>query len=517
MRETGAETLRQAERVEAKSQPLVEVCKRFAVPLIILLHLALTLTLSYKLNIWVDEAFSLHTTGRSIASTLRQALNFELQAPLYFVLLSLWRKLNGSIFFARLFSVACVALTIKTVAVLSTRFWKDAHPGWIAATIAFNPVSIAVAVDIRLYALVLLLSALLLLAFYDGYLAPVASRRAQVCYVVLSVAALYTQYYTGFLLAANACALLVLKRWRPLLEYVVGMVVVGLCFSPMLPFIRYQMSAHTSPMQNTETWFEGLKFVTWRMKDYLLAPGYDPLLAVRSWLLRACYLAALFVIIRNRRRLTQETIALWTITLSIALFFLITARLSGEMLLQIRHTVVLFLPVTFAAYSIVILSGKRKALLIWTLILLVFSVASLVVKYRPLSKDGDWQRVAAHLMAAEKAGQPILVFHAGGALPLSWYYTGRNALVPIPRENTFDRFDFHDYVLRDEREILAALERAPGDEEQVWLVTDGNCGFADLSYNCPLLEEFVGRHYTVEEIKYFNGSMVRFLRRKASS
>ena len=127
----------------------------------------------------------------------------------------------------------------------------------------------------------------------------------------------------GFLLAANACALLVLKRWRPLLEYVVGMLLAGLFFVPMLPFIRYQMSAHTSPIQNRETWFEGFKFVTWRMKGYLLPPGWDASLVVRSWLLRFCYVAALFLIYRNRRRLKPEAIALWTITMVIALFFLL--------------------------------------------------------------------------------------------------------------------------------------------------------------------------------------------------
>ncbi|MBC7909055.1 MAG: glycosyltransferase family 39 protein [Pyrinomonadaceae bacterium] len=488
---------------------------RLVVPLLILLNVALTLTLSLKLNIWIDEAFSLHTTGKGFGYALQQALNFELQAPLYFLLLNLWRKIFSSIFFARLFSVVCVALALWTVACLSRRFWKEVHPGWIVAAVAFNPLAISVAVEVRLYALALLLTALLLLTFYDGFLSETKSRRAQICYVLLAVAALYTQYYMGFLLVANACALLVLRRWRPLFEYLAGMVIVALCFSPMLPFIRYQMSPHTAPVRQPISWFLAFEFVTWRVKHYLLPADSDALIIVRSWLLRVCYVAAFIILIKKRRSLKPEMIALWTITLFIALVFFIMAHLSGDKLLVPHHTTVLLLPVLFAVFSIVILAGRREVLLAWTLIALLFSGSYLYLRYRPMAKYGDWQRVASYLMHSEKQGQAILVFHGGAALPLSQYYAGVNPLVPLPRENTFERFDFHDYILRDEREIDAALGRAGAGHEQLWLVTDGDCGFADIKYNCSILEEFVNRYYIVEEVKYFNGSMVRRLRRRA--
>jgi len=497
---------------DTEKKSLADFCKAWAVHFIILLNLALTLFLSDKLNIWVDEAFSLHTTEKSLSYALEQALNFELQAPLYFAFLSLWRKLNGSVFFARLFSVICVALTIYVVSLLSRRLWKDVHPGWIAAAVAFNPLTIAVAIEMRLYALILLLTSLLLLSFYDGYLAEKRSRRAQVCYILLAIAALYTQYYMGFLLAANACALVLLRRWRPLLEYVVGMLIAGLCFAPMLPFIRRQMSAHTAPLRDTESWFSDFKFILWRVKDYLLPAESETMAVVRTWVLRACYLATLWIVIARRRQLRPQTIAPMTIALTLVLFFLIIARLSGQLVIQIRHTAVLFLPLVFAAFALVILAGKRWIVMVWTLIAIMFALPLLYARYRPMAKQGDWQRVAAHLMAQEKTEQPILIFHAGAELPLKHYYAGGNRLVPLPRDNTFERFDFHDYILRDEREITSALERTPGNHEELWLVTDGNCGFSGISYNCALLEDFVNKSYTVEETRDFYGSRVRLLK-----
>ena len=486
----------------------------YAIPILILLHVAVTLFLAYKLNIWVDEAFSLHTTERGVGYAFQQALHFELQAPLYFILLSIWRKLDSTIFFARLLSVASVAVSLRVIAAVSKRLWSEVHPGWIVAVVAFNPVTIGVAVDVRLYALVFLLSALLLLTFYDGYLAQSTSRRARICHVLVAVIALYTQYYTGFLLAGSLCALLVLKRWRPLRQYLLGMAVVALCFTPMLPFIRYQLTAHTAPIYNRESWFEVFKFVTWRMKDYLLPLAWDVTLEIRSWLLRILYITTIYIVYKKRRDIPSEIVAVWTIALVVASCFLITARFSGELLLQIRHTIVLFFPVNLAALSIFILPNKKKLVLVWAIIVLAFTVASLGRHYRPLAKSGDWRRVAEYLMTKETPEQTILVFHAGAALPLSRYYAGKNVLVPVPRENTFERFDFHDYVLRDEREIIVALDRTPGTHERVWLVTDEDCGYADLKYNCDVLETYVGKYYTVEETRNFLNSTVRLLRRK---
>ena len=64
--------------------------KKF-VYLLILLHLAVTLPLAYILNIWVDEASTLYNTEHGFTHTLQNIFHTEKQAPLYFLLLSLWR------------------------------------------------------------------------------------------------------------------------------------------------------------------------------------------------------------------------------------------------------------------------------------------------------------------------------------------------------------------------------------------------------------------------------------------
>ncbi|MGB7925272.1 MAG: hypothetical protein WCF57_18685 [Pyrinomonadaceae bacterium] len=489
------------------------------VHLLILLHLGITIPLAYRLSIWVDEAFTLDTTGRGISYAFHQAIKFELQPPLYFVLLNLWRDLNGSIFFARLFSILCVALAIKVAASLAQRLWKNVHPGWVAAVLALHPLMVWAAIEIRVYALAILLTALLLLLFYDGYVAAAASARARWLYLLLSILSLYTYYYLGFILFANACALLALRRWRLLFLYLVHMTAVALCFVPMVLIVMGQVNTHTRPLTSAPSWWESFKFITWRVKEYILPAEETRLIGLRRWTLRLAYVVIFLSVARSRgkRLLTTANLLTWAIVTVTSLFFLAALLATTEEMMLPRHTAVLFLPSILLAFSLLSIIPVKKGVLIGALVMSVFNVVSLSTVCATLTRDRNWDQVAAYIREHETAGQPILVFHAGAALPLSHYYRGANALVPVPRENRFETFDIRDYVLRDEQEILDALARAPGEHEEVWLVTDGVCRYLGLDYNCPALEEFVNKHYAVETSRAFSNTQVRLLRRKPRS
>ena len=132
---------------------------RAIIHLLVCLNFGITLALALTLNIWDDDAFSLSTSGKDIWYAVKHALQFEMQPPLYFVLLNLWRSLSDSAFFASLFSILCITLTLYVVAELALRFDKESHPGWITAVIALNPFVIYAAVEIRVYAFAILLSA----------------------------------------------------------------------------------------------------------------------------------------------------------------------------------------------------------------------------------------------------------------------------------------------------------------------------------------------------------------------
>mgnify|MGYP003473224285 CR=1 FL=1 len=62
-------------------------------PLSVLLGVTLSIGifLSARSSLTTDEAFTLHTTGRTLRYAWDEARSFEMQPPLYFVLLTLWQ------------------------------------------------------------------------------------------------------------------------------------------------------------------------------------------------------------------------------------------------------------------------------------------------------------------------------------------------------------------------------------------------------------------------------------------
>lgn len=484
--------------------------------LLILLHLAVTVLLAYGLSLGLDETFTLNTTGGSLRYAINQAIHFELQAPLYFALLSVLRVVSKSLFWGRLLSVVSIAATIKIAEMLGRRLYPRIRSEWIVLILAFHPYLIWAATEMRVYAFAIFLSSLLLLVFHDAYLAEEPSRKMQLAYAAVALVGLYTHYYLGFILVANGIALLVVRRGRWVGTYLLSMAGVGLCFAPLLLLVPGQVSEHTRTVSDLVGLTRAAEIVSWSVKGFLIPAEATPFEIVRRWLIRACYLAVMFILIKKRRELTNPSVIfVFCVFAAVAVTYVPVIHITGAAMGQTRHFFALFLPAMFLLLSLLTLFGKRPRVAAVALaVIVVFCLASLFFTYRSLAKYGHWKEVTAYVMKHEVPGQPIVVFHAGNAMTFGYYYRGPNTLIPLPRDNRFDTFDLHDYVLRDEGEIREVLVRKGGDPDALWLVTDGVCGFMDLDYHCEILNEFVMKNFVVESTTIFDTTTVRFLRRK---
>lgn len=503
------------------------VSERAIVCALVVLNLSVTLPLAFVLNVWVDEAYTLHTTADGVAEAWRRALTFELQPPLYFALLGLWRGGGGSIFFARLFSVAAVALTIPVAAAVSRRYAPRAHAGWLAALVALNPFAVWAATEIRVYALALLLSALLLLLFSDAHLAPATRpRAARALYVLVCVVALYTHYYLGFLLAACGCALVVFRR-RALSSYLLDMTLVGVSFAPLALRLGGQVSTLNNSAGRDLTPPEVLKLLYVRLHEYALPFDWLPSQNLKGLLLRLgpfVLLAAFALLIRRSRRRQQHhdggataqpsPFVAPTVAASLALLFTLPLLSTGEAFAHARHTTALFLPALLALVTLLASVEPRRLLPACALAALAVYAVALVHDYAPPAKTGDWRRVAAYLEEQEAPGQPVLVFRASAALALAHHYRGPNVLVPLPRPADLGAYDLRAEVIRDEREVAAALARVGGANERLWLVTQTPCRYLDLDYNCAALESHLARHYATDSTQRFRDTEVRLLKKR---
>jgi hypothetical protein len=495
----------------------VATLSALAVPLVIALDVCAMWWLSARLNVWVDEAYTLHTASSSLAATVHQSLFWELQPPVYFVLIWLLRQVSTSIALARLFSIGCVALTLWLAALISRRLFPDQHPAWLVAALAVNPLVVSAAVEIRVYALVLLLSALLTYLFLAGYLDG-DSRRARIGYVAVAVIALYTQYYLGFVLAAFACVLALLRRWRALGAYLAGMAIVALCASPIAFVLGYQIASNTVNYTNNGGEGAGILHLSKILGSDVL--GIDDWLTSQTrWLIAAsCLVITIAAAIAWRARRAEPRQALAMPLLAVAAggaLFAIVVTLAHQPITA-RYSIGLFpvaLLCVYAAFALLPINPRLWLLAGWTALVGTTGILTLSTEYRDLAKIGDWQRVASYIQANERPGEPIITFESQASLPLAIYYHGPNKIVPLPRPMDFQRYDLRTVALHSPSDVSRVFDSLAPSDGNVWLVTTDFCRRVPIDFKCDLLDRYVAQHYVVLSNQAFYWSRVKLLAR----
>ena len=370
--------------------------------------------MAWTLNIWADEASTLYTTEHGFFNAFQNALADEKQAPLYFWILSLWRDIDHSIFFARFFSILCSLLAVKFFFDLARRLFTRNAALFVTGAFALHPFLIWASLEIRLYSMVVLLAVLLLKFFEDGFLNDGAKKSARALFFLFAVTGLYTNYYIGFLLVGCFIALLVLRRWRPAVNYVLWMALAGVLFLPLLRAIYTQFSTDSTGFHGDHSIGQGLRiiwnfFLTFILPTEIFPPeNATTISVVRVWAVRLAIIAAVILLFKTRKLLDEKILTYGAICFTISVFLFVSYLFLGDIYVQIRHSAVLFAPVILLAGLIFDRVTKLwinpAAAAAAGLLLLSFFTYSVYSLYPNLTKRGDWARVAEFIQANEKPG-----------------------------------------------------------------------------------------------------------------
>lgn len=489
-----------------------------AVYLLIFLHLVISLPLAAKLNIWTDEASTLYTTKHGFFQAFQNLFSDEKQAPLYFLLMSLWRKINDSIFFARLFSIICSLLAILSFSRLAQKLWEEKTALFVTAIFAIHPYLFWASLEIRLYSLIILITCLLFSFFYDGFLSEETNKKAQIYYFLTAIAALYTNYYLGFLLVGAFFALIVLRCRTQAKTYFLWMLCVGICILPLFYIINLQFSDRIITFQEEKSLIAGIKNL-WNHSLTLVLPTeiYPPeeislFSTIRIWLVRSAILIAAVLMIKNRfKDLDKNIVSFAIISAVAAAFFLFVYFQLGTDYVESRHVAVLFVSVFLFANLVLTKFLTKNTLVFAAILYLVFFTYAMFSLYPNLTKRGDWARVAAFIEQNETENQPIVVFQVYDAISLPNYYRGKNRI--LPDEKFFAFFTEQEMqspnAFRNQIEFL--ITEFPPEAQEIWLLTNEKC---NIGRACEPLENFVQANYTIIREKDFYLEKVRLLRKK---
>ena len=486
--------------------------------LLIFLHLVITLPLAYILNAWTDEASTLATTGNGFLATLTNFYN-EKQAPLYFLLMGLWREINGSIFFARLFSIICSILAIKLFFDLAKKLFAGKASFFITTVFALHPFLIWASLEIRVYSLVILFSIALLNLFYEGFLnrSEEEIERFQVFYILTAIFALYSNYYFGFLLVGNFCALLVLKRWNAARIYFWQMMIVGIALLPVGWLINSQFAVRAAVFQEEKSFVDGARILWGHFLTFVLPTEIHPspdasfFSIFRVWFARLVILATVVLFIRNREKLDEKIRVFGTISFVINLFLLAVYFVLGSEIVAVRHAAVLFVPMLLFVGLILTKILPPKSWIIAAILMMMFFSYSIVTLYPHLAKRGDWARVSAFIEQNEQPNQPIFVFPTYDVLSLRTHYHGTNQILPDDKLVEWGIEDEFGSPQTFTRQIEYVIAKIPPDAKEIWLATGESC---QTTKACQPLENFLEANYTIIQEKNFYLEKVQLLRKK---
>ena len=211
-----------------------------------IVYLSTATYLAHRLNIYVDESYSLKTAEANIVQAAKTAILFEEQPPFYFMVLSIWKGIDDSILFARILSIIFVCLSTVFLVKSFSLFDKKINSYLVAAVFLLNPIVFWSSLEIRSYALILLLSCLLLYYFIQTYYLKNISLKNSLIFIIAAIISAYTSYFLIFVILGFFIALVTIREFKTARLYFTQMLFVAAASVPLIFILFNQLQNPTT-------------------------------------------------------------------------------------------------------------------------------------------------------------------------------------------------------------------------------------------------------------------------------
>lgn len=209
-----------------------------------------------------DESFAVRAAEATLSGIFDQLLTQDSHPPLYFLLLRLWATLGHDLWWLRMLSATCGALTCLVVYRIGSRAFGEQVGRYAYLFAALSPLLIFNSQYLRPYALATLFTALSVLAILRFLQAETPGRAAAYLfsYALLVVLSLYTYYLSLFSVIATCVFLVTYHLRREPKRLGQCLVVLALAAAAYMPWLPYQ----TAQMQRV---YSGVSSSTSLLKD----------------------------------------------------------------------------------------------------------------------------------------------------------------------------------------------------------------------------------------------------------
>ncbi len=423
-------------------------------------------------GIWSDEGFSMLLARSSLHDLFVGTAN-DLHPPLYYLLLKLWLLPGWSDVYVRLFGALWGVATVALLYYAGRRLFGPAVGTWAALYLALSPMAIAYSRQVRMYVVLIFLATLSVYLAWRWATKP--SPWLWAGYVAVTLLAMYTQNLGLLILPVENVLVLVAlagqKRWRALLPWAAGQLLLFLGYLPWLPVAVSQVMFHHA------TWILRGSLEQVRNTVLHLALG-EPHLATEGpwqaaaylWLLAIPVLAGLLYLQQRKSRREPGQLAwIWALALGGILFGLALAF----PIYQEKQFLMLTVPLALLSGlgTAALPKGGRAVAVLLFLALVAPSLQNIYYRHELAEQpvEEGWKELAAYI---DLVGQPddAIVINPGAAQPtLDLYLRTRLEYSPYPHPYSPETGNFSGQVAT--AEIVEARLRPLGQaHRRIWLV-----------------------------------------------
>jgi mannosyltransferase len=372
-------------------------------------------------SVWLDEAMTVGIVGRGLGGMLSHLSSTQTTPPLYFTLVWAWTRAFGhGVVAFRAFSALMGTLTIPLLYVAGSRFTR-AVGVWAAAFGAVSAELFYYSQEARPYSLFILLSVAALVVWQSALRDP--RPRTLALWSALSILALLTHYFGGFVFFAELAVLLRRVSWRRLVAPVGAYALAVAAVAPLA------IAQATSGQTNWISHQSLAGRVAQTGKEFLIGL-YGPWELVLAPLTAALVAGLLIVLLRNHRAPQRRELLEVTFVGLAGVGLPVLLSLTGiKDVFDPRNVTNAWAPLAIALAVAIIVTGRRVGL-VAGIALCAISVAVIAGTLAlPAYQRDDWRGAASTLPPPPPDGR-VLVSGEYGTTPLSLYLPAVSALPP---------------------------------------------------------------------------------------
>lgn len=468
-----------------------------------ILFLAVTSWMALEMNIWLDEAYTMHTTGSGVFFAIKKAISFEEQPPLYFALLSIWRIVNRSIFFARFFSIIAIFAAVLFLYHVARTYSRKGSV-FLYCLFLTNPLVLWAATEMRVYALGICLASMLFWSFHHVFIRKSDKWIHHIVFILASTAGLYTQYFLIEILLVNVVYLMISRNWRSVRRFTGFMVITGILFAPFFVFVTLsQVHSATAYASHQITFINSIRH-TFKLFMNQVLPGSDEWSIVFKIAKAFIFLLIAIAFICVRRKIKDQIFiksgerVLLGLAIGLPMFSVVLYSIGDVSFLKQRY-VLFFLPeILYLIFYILVNIRIPSVRVFGSVAFLIFNIASSAITYHHMTKPGDWKHVAGLLQQNNGGNDPIFIYPAWNSLPLSYYITDPARIIPIPRPTNLNFMDLQELHIENKQVIENAVQSVKHEIDKCWFVVVLSTDFCPgIKSNSYLLPEYINQKYTL--------------------